>query len=270
MNLREQQKSLFEYISGQSLDVPQFIKSAKNISPKTRLGVYRRGFFIRQVECLEGDFPRVLFFLGEKTFTKAGRQYLKKYPSISTTLSNIGLHFPQFIKEDFKYDSLLLEFLPDLALFEWLLVKSSFDSYYGPSHGISFSEGVTKNRLDKKTKETSVKEDNKNVNSAIKVIPSLCFLESLWPLDQIYKEKKTFPKKDTYLMIWGHPLSGSHYSSLTSVEFSVLKALKKFQNLEKTADHFSDTDIPLEELSQVFEKSLAIWLSRGIVQSMDA
>ena len=84
-----------------------------------RLNVYSKGYLIRFIETLQGDFPALLFLLGKDEFEQLSIQYINANPSHHFSITIYGKKIPEFIhnysqlKEKCAYS--------DLAKFEWAL-----------------------------------------------------------------------------------------------------------------------------------------------------
>lgn len=64
---------------------------------RARVAVYAGGYVQRLLECLRADFPLLARVMGEELFDFFARRYLQHCPSRSTTLYDLGAHFPGFL-----------------------------------------------------------------------------------------------------------------------------------------------------------------------------
>ena len=83
------------------------------LDPSARVDVYAEMYVARTEDSIREDFPKVTQLLGEG-FHDTVRAYVARYPSTHYSLSMLGKHFPQFLRETGSVR------LGDLAMLEWL------------------------------------------------------------------------------------------------------------------------------------------------------
>lgn len=68
------------------------------------LGVYQNNYRGSLMACLADSFPYTLLWLGETAFEAAAARHIDRVPSISWTLDDYALGFPEGLIEDYPYD----------------------------------------------------------------------------------------------------------------------------------------------------------------------
>lgn len=79
-----------------------------------RLSLYSKGYFLRILDCMKGDFKIVHWILGEDRFVESIREYIKKFPLYDYNINFLGRYYPQFLKDH----SVNQPYLSDMADFE--------------------------------------------------------------------------------------------------------------------------------------------------------
>ena len=104
-------------------DLAATIEPSRTLNPAGRLEIYADAYFLRLRDVLAEDFARVAKLVGEETFDRIVRQYLKAYPSTQPSVRHLGSAMAEFIasRED------LPPWLADLAALEWARVNA-FDA----------------------------------------------------------------------------------------------------------------------------------------------
>jgi len=90
------------------------IKSTPNFNAQDRLAVYSDAYYLRLVDILAKEFPRLKKFCGEEKFDEAAFRYLDQYPSQHYSLYRFANHFSGFLKTYFNGEPMIAE----LAIFE--------------------------------------------------------------------------------------------------------------------------------------------------------
>src|SRR5262249_2850896 len=83
---------------GQADAIRAFIAPSAALSPHERLAIYQKGYFSRLLQCMEGQFKALRHTLGNPLFADFVAEYLRAYPSRSTTLSELGARFPAYLE----------------------------------------------------------------------------------------------------------------------------------------------------------------------------
>ncbi len=79
--------------------VEDVIKPSETQSSLERLQVYGNAYYARLIECLQDEFPTLMYALDENAFIGFAMEYLQVYPSQSYTLAELGKNFPKFLEE---------------------------------------------------------------------------------------------------------------------------------------------------------------------------
>lgn len=112
-------------------DADAFLTAGPRLSPRERLGVYRRAYAARLVECLADDYPALRSAVGEDRFETLCRAYITRHPSTSPSLNAYGKRMAEFCRDGMEAD-LAAEFrlhvsepvfMSDLARLEWAIVE---------------------------------------------------------------------------------------------------------------------------------------------------
>lgn len=111
--------------------VESILTAGPRLSAHDRLGVYRRAYVARLVECLADDYPALSATLGEDRFETLCRAYIAHHPSMSPSLNAYGRHMAGFcgggmapgLAAELSGDPGLPAFLADLAALEWAIVE---------------------------------------------------------------------------------------------------------------------------------------------------
>ncbi|MDD5261469.1 MAG: DNA-binding domain-containing protein [Methylacidiphilales bacterium] len=114
--------------------VAGFVKPNDRLSSFDRLEIYNRQYWFRILDCFYEDYPGLRAALGERSFMRLAEAYLKKYPSASFTLRNLGSRLEKFLREQPKWAGKKLALALDIARFEWAQVVA-FDGEARPPLG---------------------------------------------------------------------------------------------------------------------------------------
>jgi len=112
----------------QAESIRAHLVASPTLSPAARLAIYQRGYVARLLQCLEGQFKALCHTLGKELFADFVAEYLRAHPSRSSTLSDLGARFPDYLEET-RPDAGLppaereawADFMVDLARYEWAL-----------------------------------------------------------------------------------------------------------------------------------------------------
>ncbi|HEY8944923.1 MAG TPA: DNA-binding domain-containing protein [Polyangiaceae bacterium] len=117
---------VFDEARGLGIGVPSLAELERVVTPGPRLSalerlqIYSEGYHSRLVECLADDYPAVRYALGEASFEQLAREYIRQYPSRSSSLNEFGRNMPGFIA---SATTPCRCFLSELAELEWALVE---------------------------------------------------------------------------------------------------------------------------------------------------
>ena len=112
--------------------VAEFVKPNDRLTPFERLQIYNKQYWFRVLDCLYDDYPGLRAILGERRFDKLRLAYLKKYPSASFTLRNLGSRLERFLHEEPALTAPHGAMALDMARFEWAQVVA-FDGESRPA-----------------------------------------------------------------------------------------------------------------------------------------
>lgn len=115
MNLAGIQSALFSLVTrdGQTQVAPDAMVGGGALSPGDRVDIYAGMYVLRTQDSIREDFPKVTQLLADG-FDDTVRAYVQRYPSTHYSLSMLGKHFPQFLRDTGSVR------LGDLAMLEWL------------------------------------------------------------------------------------------------------------------------------------------------------
>lgn len=114
-----------------TVPLQQIIKT-KGVPPAQRLRVYTSGYYLRLLECLQGDFPMLRAFLSDEVFGLFARGYIYSVGSQSFSLLDFSKKFPDFLlqmsppaqhEEEWKQ----YRFPYELACLERLMIEVATD-----------------------------------------------------------------------------------------------------------------------------------------------
>jgi hypothetical protein len=97
----------------------KLIKPSTTLRPLERVEIYNRMYWFRLLECIATDFPGLRALLGDERFWAFAAAYLRKHPSRSFTLRNLGAKLPRFLATETKWTRPYTDAANDLARFEW-------------------------------------------------------------------------------------------------------------------------------------------------------
>lgn len=114
-SLNELQQKMHAYILGQRDQVLEWVESN---SASVRMDVYADGYYLRLLEILEKDYPKLLKWLGDEHFDGLGRRYIDTYPSKSYSIDSFGKKMAEFlVQQDLPVHA-------EMAQFEWALSEA--------------------------------------------------------------------------------------------------------------------------------------------------
>jgi hypothetical protein len=119
LNLEASQRAMQRALLDGDEAIVAEIVTAPPISPRERLKVYGDAYFIRLVEALRANYPKLHWILGDEGFDLMGREFARAHPSTTPSIRWFGRLLPGFLErtEPFADQPILAE----LARFEWLL-----------------------------------------------------------------------------------------------------------------------------------------------------
>ncbi|MEJ0000721.1 MAG: DNA-binding domain-containing protein [Verrucomicrobiota bacterium] len=99
--------------------VAQFVKPNDRLSSFERIEIYNRQYWYRLLDSLYEDFPGLRAVMGEARFHRLSIAYLKKYPSTSFTLRDLGSRMEKFLVREKAWTAPYRALARDLVRLEW-------------------------------------------------------------------------------------------------------------------------------------------------------
>ncbi len=137
-----------------------------------RMTVYASGYLARIRETLLEVYEAVRKILGPERFDELATDYAHRFPSRNYNLNYAGRHFEEFLR--FIPGGINLDFLPDLAKFEWA-VWEAFHAFDEKPLDLSETAGFAE-------------EDWENIRFEFQ--PSVRLVISEWPVLDLWLERK--------------------------------------------------------------------------------
>ncbi len=139
------------------------------LSPDARLQIYRHHVFTTLTAVLRSSYPVICRLVDDRFFGYAADRYIRSHPPTGPCLFEYGVSFPQFLAgfEPCRH----LEYLPDVARFEWALHAAIHAEDVAPL------DPAQLRRLPQKALSTLT----------LRLDPSVTILSSRWPIDRIYR-----------------------------------------------------------------------------------
>ncbi len=81
------------------LHLDDVVASKRGLSAGRRLQIYTSGYVLRLLDCLKGEFPGLLAFMGEALFEVFAKAYIVNSPPQSWSLLYLGQGFPRFLRD---------------------------------------------------------------------------------------------------------------------------------------------------------------------------
>lgn len=116
-DLKKIQEAVQSYIQEGTAFVFDYIVQPRHNSAALRLQIYRNAYFLRLIDILEADYPKLSLVLGKVMFGQLVHDYLKAYPSLYYTVHQVGRDLATFMQKKEGYPDELIE----LARMEWTL-----------------------------------------------------------------------------------------------------------------------------------------------------
>lgn len=235
-----------------------WIADTPQIEKVVRLDIYAEAYFSRVLDSMKVDFPITAKLLDDVSFQKLVSDYLKQFPSQTTNISEIGRNFSEFVASYADLES--ANFLESLTKMEWLTIESFYaddSGFLDPSNLASLSD-----------------EDWEN--ATFTVAPSVCLLESQWPLDLFWKlqfDTITLDSIDLEQPTGNQGFLIFRDKGLVSVEkvtelnFSLLGKLKNSHSLVAAVE-YTQNKFPHEENESEIMNSFNEWVTRGIIYEL--
>ncbi|RME35311.1 MAG: DUF2063 domain-containing protein [Gammaproteobacteria bacterium] len=119
-SLEALQKALQQAVlSGRPDPVLEHTTPSSRADRQTRLGVYLQAYRLRLEEVLQGDYPKLHAYIGDREFSALCGAYLERHPSRHYSVRWFGRNLPRLLGEQSPWSG--LPQLAELARFEWTL-----------------------------------------------------------------------------------------------------------------------------------------------------
>ena len=179
--LRELQTAFREALLGADLDAVSGLIRSDGLPIAARLDIYRNNVFASLKQALRDTFPVVCRLVDERFFLYATDEFIRVTPPKEASLFAYGDRFPDFLAEFPPCRH--LRYLPDVARLEWLINVAAHAENATPllPSALSFVAEVAARRL------------------VFRLDPSLGFLQSSWPVDEIWRANQPEASEQTVI-----------------------------------------------------------------------
>ncbi len=123
-----------------------FIKPNDRLTSFERLEIYNRQYWFRLKDCFYDDYPGVRTVLGKSRFERLACEYLRRHPSESFTLRNLGRRLVGFLEAEPEWAGPEVGLVLDMARLEWAHVEA-FDNEAKPPLEIGSIVGADPGRI---------------------------------------------------------------------------------------------------------------------------
>jgi hypothetical protein len=148
-----------------------FIKPNDRLSSFERLEIYNRQYWFRLQDCFYDDYPGVRAVLGDRRFARLAQAYLKRHPSASFSLRNLGRRLIEFMEAEPQWAAPHGLLALDMARLEWAQIEA-FDNEAKPP--------LTKDSL----------QEIDPVRTRLELQPHVTLLELSHPVDEFLIQVK--------------------------------------------------------------------------------
>lgn len=119
MRLVTLQQEFQAYLLGRESMIGQNVRATSKASVATLLGVYRNAYWLRLIEVLGQNYPKLHTLFGDDKFGILARAYITAHPSASPNARWYGHQLPDFLRLTAPYSDRPI--LAECAAFEWAL-----------------------------------------------------------------------------------------------------------------------------------------------------
>jgi hypothetical protein len=165
--LRELQENFGRTLLGDEARVPPGVLG-DGLAPCARVQIYRHHVLTSLTRALKDTYPVVRRLVDERFFAFAADRYIRACPPTGPCLFEYGSSFPQFLALFPPCQG--LPYLPDVARLEWA-INAALHALDGDPIDRSSLARVPADDLTSLT---------------VRLHPSLCFIDSPWPIDRIW------------------------------------------------------------------------------------
>ncbi|MET4694774.1 DNA-binding domain-containing protein [Endozoicomonas lisbonensis] len=232
------------------------IAASSRQSPQARLAIYQRSYYARLLKCMREQFPALCYALGERLFNDFSLEYLRKNPSQSYTLYELGSRFPSYLAgsrpdKNSSVKEAWITFMVELATFERQLFVL-FDEP-GAEGMISASEETDDQHL--------------QLQPAIKLghfsFPVMDFYQAVRR-----KEEPELPPFQPVSLMMVRKNYQTHILSLTKAHYVFLQAMQSGMDVSGALQHTAiSLNLSLERVTRSWQHRDGVrnrWLSFGV------
>ena len=203
-----------------------------NLTPAKQLTIYRSNINGAHQKVLGEIYPACLNILGEDYFNQLCHQYRLQHPSIKPDLNQYGGLFSEFLHRQIRKKEELVDFnyLPDLAVLEWHWHASYF----------------TENDSDFNFEDLQQLPVEQQQQLCFQLSEAFSLHRSIYPVIEIWQANRgtpesqqnfSMPEKEIYYTIYRTDYAAT-IKSLSKIQFSILTAIAKLQNLQQLNQTF--------------------------------
>lgn len=121
MRLNDWQLAFEHYLQSDAVDAPSSLAASLQGGPTldvpTGLAIYHNAYRTRLLEALRGDYPALVYWVGDEEFEQWGRVYINQHPSAHFSLRWFGAGFAPFLARYLPREQALP--LAEMACLEW-------------------------------------------------------------------------------------------------------------------------------------------------------
>ncbi len=236
--LRDIQEAFHAAIFQNDTRLSNQITERNGLSGGTRLNIYRSSVLGIQTDALAAVYPVIQRLVGEPFFRTIGRDYLRKHPSPSGDLHELGAQMPGFLATLSAVSE--LPYLTDVARLEW--------AWHRVFHAANDTD------MDLQALANIPTEEQAGINFALRNGAHL--LESDYPIHRIWEvNQEGYTADETidlaegcvHLIIWRNGFE-LRIDPLEKAESQFLHAIKEGLPLELLAERMKDSPQPVEQL----------------------
>lgn len=208
-------------------------------------------YFARLHDSLAEDFPKIVQFIGQESFTELAKTYLRAYPPSSFTLRYASQHFASFLSSHPL--NLSMPFLSELARLEYSFIES-FDA--------ADSELLTSEVLQQTSPELWG-------SLCFQLVPAAQLKSFHWQVDRLWEQEKFYPEElssllaRTELLIWRKDFEVT-YRRIDGLEAELLPLMARGVSFAELCEKVSEL-LPADEAAATLGAYVQKWLSEGLL-----
>ena len=225
------------------------LKSTVHLKPEKQLAIYRSNLNGLMKKVLEQIYPACFNILGEDYFYQIGRYYLVEFQSRNSDLNHFGGNLPAFLRSLLNSHNELsgFEYLPDLALFEWI-----WHCCYYADDNIFLEPGSLENMRPEHYASIIFK-----FNDALSIQKASYPIIDIWKANHYISlgdQEFYMPENELYYVISRKDFVLS-YEIISEKEYEVLIAIENGNTL----------DVIVSDFNNDIQKYLPAWIMKGWV-----